>query len=62
MLLTAQVQKKHSHIFWVRCAAHAMDLLLADIRKIGWVEKLRAQALRCIAFLVSHQLSLALVR
>ncbi|GBG89162.1 hypothetical protein CBR_g48869 [Chara braunii] len=42
------------HIFWIRCVAHVMDLILEDIGSIGWVASRIAQARLVTKFFKRH--------
>lgn len=48
---------KRSNMFWTRCAAHCIDFMLEDIRKIPKVDKVIKMELRLWAtFITTHLL------
>jgi hypothetical protein len=47
---------------WVRCSAHAYNLVLADIGKMPWVASVVQQAHSIVKLFKNHHYSLGLLR
>ncbi|GKU89252.1 hypothetical protein SLEP1_g3416 [Rubroshorea leprosula] len=56
------LEEKRKHIFWTPCAAHCIDLILEDVRKISKVKKTIQRAMSLVGFIYNHSSTLNLMR
>jgi hypothetical protein len=56
------LEEKHRTIWWTPCAAHCLDLMLEDIRKIEWVKKTVEQGKSITRYIYNHSWVLNLMR
>ena len=56
------LEEKHPTIWWTPCAAHCLDLMLEDIRKIEWVKKCVEHAKSISKYIYNHSWVLSLMR
>eukprot|EP00955_Chlamydomonas_euryale_P032294 338846-Chlamydomonas_euryale.AAC.1 len=56
------LEEDFSHLFWVPCAAHVLDLLLEDICKAAWSAAVVVRAKDLVNFVRLHQWCLGLYR
>jgi hypothetical protein len=51
---TLQELRKHCTIFWTLCIACCLDLILEDIGKLDWVNRVADQAKSVTKFIYNH--------
>jgi hypothetical protein len=56
------VQEKHPGIFWVRCMAHALDLLMEAVGKLDWVKEVTDKGRAIVKFVTRHSAALGIYR
>ena len=56
------LMERHPTLFWSPCAAHCLDLLLEDLRKLSWVEKVVEDGKNIVKYIYSHTWVLSLMR
>mmetsp|Transcript_5370 Transcript_5370/g.16253 ORF Transcript_5370/g.16253 Transcript_5370/m.16253 type:complete len:196 (-) Transcript_5370:174-761(-) len=45
------VTENHKHITWVRCTAHAINLIFKDIGKLSWADEVVSNARKVVKFI-----------
>jgi hypothetical protein len=53
---------KYLTIFWTPCAAHCIDLILEDIRKLVWVQDVVHECKQITKYIYNHDWVLSLMR
>ena len=56
------LMEKRTHLYWVPCAAHCLDLMLEDIGKDDKVKKIVAVVQGITQFIYSHNYTLSMLR
>ncbi|RZB97055.1 putative RING-type E3 ubiquitin transferase C3H69 isoform B [Glycine soja] len=56
------LERKRSHLYWIPCAAHCIDLMLEDIGKLPLIKKTILRAISLVGFIYSHSSTLSLLR
>lgn len=56
------LERKRSHLYWIPCAAHCIDLMLEDIGKLPLIKKTIQRAISLVGFIYSHSSTLSLLR
>jgi hypothetical protein len=56
------LMERHPTLFWSPCAAHCLDLLLEDIGKLSWVEKVIEDGRNIAKYIYNHTWVLSLMR
>jgi Protein of unknown function (DUF 659)/hAT family C-terminal dimerisation region len=50
-----KLEEEYPHLTFSKCAAHSLDLMLADIGKLPWVASIVATARDIVVFITNHQ-------
>ncbi|KAK9811323.1 hypothetical protein WJX72_001847 [[Myrmecia] bisecta] len=58
----ALIEARYPSITWSPCAAHCLDLALADIGKLPWVQQRITQCSKLVKFILNHHGTLAIFR
>lgn len=56
------LERKRSHLYWIPCAAHCIDLMLEDIGKLPLIKKTIQRAISLVGFIYRHSSTLRLLR
>ena len=56
------LMERHPTLFWSPCAAHCLDLLLEDLGKLSWVEKVVEDGRNIAKYIYNHTCVLSLMR
>ena len=56
------LQEKRSHLYWISCAAHCIDLMIEDIGKLPLIKNTIQRGVSLVGFIYSHSSSLSLLR
>ena len=56
------VEGRYDHIFWTPCAVHSLNLMLAKIGEIGWINEIYATSKEIQMFITNHSMSQAIYR
>ena len=56
------LMERHPTLFWSPCAAHCLDLLLEDLGKLSWVEKVVEDGRNIAKYIYNHTWVLSLMR
>ncbi|XP_057760023.1 uncharacterized protein LOC130980349 [Arachis stenosperma] len=56
------LMEKRPNLFWTPCAAHCLDFMLEDIRKLPLIQKTIKTAISLVSFIYSHSSTLAMLR
>jgi hypothetical protein len=54
------VEGRYDHIFWTPCAVHSLNLMLAKIGEIGWINEIYATSKEIQMFITNHSMSQAI--
>jgi len=56
------VEGRYDHIFWTPCAVHSLNLMLAKIGEIEWINEVYVAAKEIQMFITNHSMSQAIYR
>ena len=56
------LMERHPTLFWSPCVAHCLDLLLEDLGKLSWVEKVVEDGRNIAKYIYNHTRVLSLIR
>jgi hypothetical protein len=56
------VEGRYDHIFWAPCAMHSLNLMLAKIGEIGWINETYVASKEIQMFITNHSMSQAIYR
>jgi hypothetical protein len=56
------VEGRYDHIFWTPCAVHSLNLMLAKIGEIEWINQIYVAAKEIQMFITNHSMSQAIYR
>jgi hypothetical protein len=56
------VEGRYDHIFWTPCAVHSLNLMLAKIGEIGWINEIYVASKEIQMFITNHSMSQAIYR
>ncbi|XP_019460033.1 PREDICTED: uncharacterized protein LOC109359793 [Lupinus angustifolius] len=62
VLAGKMLEMKRPKIYWTSCAAHCIDLMLEDIRKLPRIKMTIKRAISLIGFIYGHSSTLSLMR
>jgi hypothetical protein len=56
------VEGQYDHIFWTPCAVHSLNLMLAKIGEIEWINEIYVASKEIQMFITNHSMSQAIYR
>eukprot|EP00253_Pinus_taeda_P032378 PITA_32378 len=56
------VEDRYDHIFWTPCAVHSLNLMLAKIGEIEWINEIYVASKEIQMFITNHSMSQAIYR
>eukprot|EP00253_Pinus_taeda_P032335 PITA_32335 len=56
------VEGRYDHIFWTPCAVHSLNLMLAKIGEIEWINEIYVASKEIQMFITNHSMSQAIYR
>jgi hypothetical protein len=56
------VEGQYDHIFWTPCIVHSLNLMLAKIGEIEWINKIYVASKEIQMFITNHSMSQAIYR
>jgi hypothetical protein len=56
------VEGRYDHIFWTLCVVHSLNLMLANIGEIGWINEIYVASKEIQMFIINHSMSQAIYR
>ena len=56
------VEGRYDHIFWTPCAVHSLNLMLAKIGEIEWINEMYVASKEIQMFITNHSMSQAIYR
>ena len=56
------VEGRYGHIFWTPCAVHSLNLMLAKIGEIEWINEIYVASKEIQMFITNHSMSQAIYR
>jgi len=62
VLASKLLEDKRKHIYWTPCAAHCIDLMLENIRKLPLIKNTIRRAINLVGFIYAHSSTLSLLR
>ncbi|CAN4097721.1 unnamed protein product [Withania somnifera] len=62
VILGKRLTEAYPTLFWTPCAAHSIDLMLEDIKKLEWIDKIMEQAKSISRFIYNNNILLSMMR